>query len=235
MNVPLAFHVGGLVMFKGTAFRLVALTTAAVMAGACASQPEPSQVALVMPPAIFAPAQAEETAKHLPPRPARAALPAPTKTALLPYEGLKPTPPIAAPASASASAERKPESSTKTAEAPVVFPPPIVAAPTPTQSPARNRTSEQPASQPPADAEKAKRFALKEAAVIAAVITASRAAYLGMGKPCACPDNVMRNGQACGMRSAHSRPGGFKPLCYPTDVSAPVINHWRATGAIPPI
>jgi hypothetical protein len=33
-------------------------------------------------------------------------------------------------------------------------------------------------------------------------------------------DDTMRNGRACGGRSAHSRPGGAAPLCYPIDVTA---------------
>jgi hypothetical protein len=33
----------------------------------------------------------------------------------------------------------------------------------------------------------------------------------------------MRNGRACGGRSAYSRPGGASPLCYPSDVPAAMI------------
>jgi hypothetical protein len=77
------------------------------------------------------------------------------------------------------------------------------------------------------------RSLMTDVAVIAAVIAASRAAYLAMGKPCACPDNVDLAGRSCGRRSAHSRPGGFKPLCITSDVTAAMIATWRATGAIP--
>jgi hypothetical protein len=37
----------------------------------------------------------------------------------------------------------------------------------------------------------------------------------------------MRNGRACGGRSAYSRPGGAAPLCYPTDVTAAMIDAYR--------
>jgi hypothetical protein len=237
-------------VLKRIAYRFGALTVAAVLAGACASQPahEPSQIALATPPAIVAPVVVAEVAKPVPPRPARAALASPTKIAVPTAEAIKPGPPVRtterpAPAAppvtaptAPAAEQPIPEPQKRTAEAPVVIPPPVVVAPTPEppKPPVRTRTAEQPGNDN-ADPEKAKRFALKETAVVAAVIAASRAAYLGMGKPCACPDNVTPKGHACGLRSAHSRPGGYRPLCYPTDVSALVINHWRATGAIPPI
>jgi hypothetical protein len=66
------------------------------------------------------------------------------------------------------------------------------------------------------------------AATIAALIVAeSRRAYYSTGHPCACPDDRMRNGRACGGRSAYSRPGGAAPLCYPTDVSEVMIKAYR--------
>jgi hypothetical protein len=83
------------------------------------------------------------------------------------------------------------------------------------------------------DPDRPRRLSLTDVAVVVAVIAASRAAYLNMGKPCACPDNVAANGSRCGLRSAHSKPGGFKPLCYPTDITAGIIASWRATGTIP--
>jgi hypothetical protein len=45
-------------------------------------------------------------------------------------------------------------------------------------------------------------------------------------RPCACPEDPARNGR-CGGRSAWSRPGGAKPRCYPTDVSATEIADYR--------
>src|SRR5436190_16806057 len=45
------------------------------------------------------------------------------------------------------------------------------------------------------------------AAVIAAILVEeSRRAYYATGHPCACPDDVMRNGRRCGGNSAYSRP-----------------------------
>jgi hypothetical protein len=78
-----------------------------------------------------------------------------------------------------------------------------------------------------------KRNTMTDAAVIAAVILGSIAAYKAMGKPCACPSDTMKNGRSCGGNSAWSRGGGFKPLCFPTDITAGIIQAYRATGSIP--
>lgn len=64
------------------------------------------------------------------------------------------------------------------------------------------------------------------------IIRDSIAAYPGV---CACPYNVMQNGDAvgaaewrrCGGRSAYSKPGGFSPRCYPKDVSDDEVSRWR--------
>jgi hypothetical protein len=69
--------------------------------------------------------------------------------------------------------------------------------------------------------------ALTAAAIAAIIVQASREQYHATGKPCACPDDTARNGSACGGRSAYSRPGGAAPLCYPTDVTAPMIEQYR--------
>ena len=63
------------------------------------------------------------------------------------------------------------------------------------------------------------------------IIQASRAQYHAGGRPCACPDDTMRNGRACGGRSAYSRPGGAAPLCYPHDVTAAMIESYRQRQA----
>lgn len=44
---------------------------------------------------------------------------------------------------------------------------------------------------------------------------------------CACPYNTTANGSRCGKRSAYSRQGGAKPLCYPEDVSDKMIQNYR--------
>jgi hypothetical protein len=51
------------------------------------------------------------------------------------------------------------------------------------------------------------------------------------GRPCACPDDTARNGRACGGRSTYSRPGGAAPLCYPSDVTAAMIDGYRQRQA----
>ena len=74
---------------------------------------------------------------------------------------------------------------------------------------------------------------LTDAAIIVLIIAASVAAYKAMGKPCACPSDTMRNGRTCGNNSAWARPGGVKPLCFPTDVTASMIAAYRAAKTIP--
>jgi len=67
-----------------------------------------------------------------------------------------------------------------------------------------------------------------DAAVVAAIIAASIAAYRAGGKgPCACPDDVDRGGRRCGRRSAHSRGGGWTVLCSPADVTSDMVAAWR--------
>jgi hypothetical protein len=69
--------------------------------------------------------------------------------------------------------------------------------------------------------------ALTAAAIAAILIKASRDQYHATGRPCACPDDTMRNGRACGSRSAYSRPGGAAPLCYLGDVTTAMIDEYR--------
>jgi hypothetical protein len=69
--------------------------------------------------------------------------------------------------------------------------------------------------------------ALTAAAIAALIVAESRRAYHARGRPCACPDDSMRNGRACGGRSAYSRPGGAAPLCYRTDVTETMIKAYR--------
>jgi hypothetical protein len=73
--------------------------------------------------------------------------------------------------------------------------------------------------------------ALTAAAIAAIIVQASRAQYHAGGRPCACPDDTMRNGRACGGRSAYSRPGGASPLCYPSDVTTAIIESYRRRTA----
>ena len=36
---------------------------------------------------------------------------------------------------------------------------------------------------------------------------------------CPCPYSIMSNGKKCGKRSAYSKPGGYEPLCYVSDIA----------------
>jgi len=44
---------------------------------------------------------------------------------------------------------------------------------------------------------------------------------------CPCPYSVDRAGRRCGARSAYSRPGGYAPLCYPSDITPAMIRAAR--------
>jgi hypothetical protein len=69
---------------------------------------------------------------------------------------------------------------------------------------------------------------LSASEIAARIVRESRNAYYATGHPCACPDDLMRNGRRCGGTSAYSRPGGAEPLCYVTDVSSEMIARYRA-------
>ena len=79
------------------------------------------------------------------------------------------------------------------------------------------------------------REALDDVAIIALIIAGSVALYKATGHPCACPSDLMRNGKPCGGRSAWSRAGGARPLCFPKDVTPEMISAFRATKTIPPV
>jgi hypothetical protein len=66
--------------------------------------------------------------------------------------------------------------------------------------------------------------ALTDAQVARAIIQESIASYPG---PCACPFNTDRRGHLCGRRSAYSRPGGYSPICYPSQVTPQMIREYR--------
>jgi hypothetical protein len=63
-----------------------------------------------------------------------------------------------------------------------------------------------------------------DADVKKAIIADSISRYPGN---CPCPYNAARNGSRCGKRSAYSRPGGYSPICYDTDVTNEMISAWR--------
>lgn len=65
---------------------------------------------------------------------------------------------------------------------------------------------------------------MSDDAVRRAIIAESIAQYPSI---CACPYSIMRNGAACGGRSAYSRPGGRSPICYPDDIPVEMVRRWR--------
>lgn len=69
---------------------------------------------------------------------------------------------------------------------------------------------------------------LSDEQVAIRVMKESRLAYYHTGHPCACPDDLARNGSRCGRRSAYSRPGGADPKCYVDDVSPADIAAYRS-------
>lgn len=87
---------------------------------------------------------------------------------------------------------------------------------------------EQPKTKQPTITKQKAETALTAAAIAALIVAASRQAYYSTGRPCACPDDRMRNGRACGSRSAYSQPGGAQPLCSASDVSAKMIEEYRS-------
>jgi len=72
--------------------------------------------------------------------------------------------------------------------------------------------------------------AVNDAQIRSAIVQESVASYLASGRPCACPYSAMRNGAACGGRSAYSRPGGATPFCYPGDVPDAMVSEYRRRG-----
>jgi hypothetical protein len=66
---------------------------------------------------------------------------------------------------------------------------------------------------------------LTDSQVRQTMIKQSVASYPGN---CPCPYNLASNGSQCGKRSAYSKPGGYTPLCYPSDISDEAVKAWRA-------
>lgn len=69
---------------------------------------------------------------------------------------------------------------------------------------------------------------LSHAAIARLLIQESLANY---PSNCACPYNTDRRGHNCGQRSAYSRPGGYAPLCYPSDITSEMIAQYRESHA----
>ena len=65
---------------------------------------------------------------------------------------------------------------------------------------------------------------LSDAEVRLLLVQESIAAYSGA---CPCPETRNSRGARCGGNSAYSRPGGSRPMCYPTDVTDVIIQRYR--------
>jgi len=93
------------------------------------------------------------------------------------------------------------------------------------------RSEQKPASDVPSKTENKRKVeaVLTAAAIAAIIVQASRNEYYATGHPCACPDDVTRNGRSCGNMSAYIRPGGAHPLCSAADVTPGMIDDYRKT------
>ena len=49
---------------------------------------------------------------------------------------------------------------------------------------------------------------------------------------CPCPYNTASNGSRCGRRSAYTKPGGYAPLCYDTDITSQMVKQFRGRNGI---
>ncbi len=65
--------------------------------------------------------------------------------------------------------------------------------------------------------------------IIQNIITESIANYSGA---CPCPYNRASNGSSCGRRSAYSKPGGYAPVCYASDVTPAMISTYKHKNGI---
>jgi hypothetical protein len=115
-------------------------------------------------------------------------------------------------------------------EKPIALVSPPVEAPQAPAPIAASSKQSQPDKPSQSDIKRKGELALTAAAIAAIIVQASRDQYHATGKPCACPDDLTRNGQRCGGRSAYSRPGGAAPLCYPGDVTQAMIEEYRRTA-----
>lgn len=67
-------------------------------------------------------------------------------------------------------------------------------------------------------------YALDDTQIKKQIIQESIANYPGN---CPCPYNTDRAGRSCGRRSAYTKPGGYAPICYPSDVTAEMIKEYK--------
>ena len=60
--------------------------------------------------------------------------------------------------------------------------------------------------------------------IIQNIISESISNYSGN---CPCPYNRASNGSSCGKRSAYSKPGGYAPVCYASDVTPAMLSTYK--------
>ncbi|HET9862738.1 MAG TPA: hypothetical protein VFP37_04805 [Steroidobacteraceae bacterium] len=65
---------------------------------------------------------------------------------------------------------------------------------------------------------------MTDAQVRQQIVRESVASYSGR---CPCPENTDSAGRRCGARSAYSKPGGARPICYTREVSDEQIREFR--------
>jgi hypothetical protein len=61
------------------------------------------------------------------------------------------------------------------------------------------------------------------------IVSESVASYSGH---CACPDDTDSAGRRCGARSAYSKPGGARPICYTREVPDQQVREFRKRHSI---
>lgn len=49
---------------------------------------------------------------------------------------------------------------------------------------------------------------------------------------CPCPYNLASNGSRCGKRSAYSKPGGYAPLCFETDITEQRLDGYKKRNRV---
>ncbi len=70
---------------------------------------------------------------------------------------------------------------------------------------------------------------LTDAQVKQQMINQSIASYSGS---CPCPYNTTSNGSRCGRRSAYTKPGGYAPLCYDTDITSQMLTQYKRRNGL---
>jgi hypothetical protein len=70
---------------------------------------------------------------------------------------------------------------------------------------------------------------MSDAQVRLQIVRESVASYSGR---CPCPETTDSAGRRCGARSAYSKPGGAKPICYSSEISDEQVREFRKRHSI---